>query len=49
MGLRACLGMLLVSLGACAHIPEVVRIEVDGSTVEFNKKTPVAPADAPHP
>lgn len=48
MRLRACLGTLLLALGACAHIPEIVRIEVDGSTIEFKKKpgTPAASDDA---
>lgn len=43
MRLRACLGMLLLGLGACAHIPDHIRIDIDGSTIEIVKEP--APAD----
>lgn len=39
----ACLGPLLLAASACAHIPDHIRLEVDGSTVEVIKKPPVAP------
>ena len=38
MRLSACLGIVLLATGACAHIPEVIRFEVDGSTVEIKKR-----------
>lgn len=44
MRLNACLGIVLLATGACAHIPEVIRLEVDGSTVEI-KKRPEPPAE----
>ena len=52
MRLRACLGIVALGLGACAHLPEMVRIEIDGTSVEFKKEPappvpPSAPADAP--
>lgn len=43
MRLRACLGFMLLGLTACESLPSVVRIEVDGSTVRFEKK-PEPPA-----
>lgn len=43
MRLRACLGMLVLALSACAHIPDHIRIDIDGSTIEIVKE-PV-PAD----
>lgn len=43
MRLRAGMGVVLLALGACAHIPERILVEVDGSTIEINKKEPVAP------
>jgi len=50
MRLRACLGGLVLGLGACAQIPGEIRIDVDGSTLEFKKKpAPPAPAPAPAP
>lgn len=45
MRLRACLGMLLLGLGACTHIPDHIRIDVDGNTIEIVK----APASADDP
>lgn len=50
MRLRACLGIILLGLTACQSLPSVVRIEVDGSTLQFQKKPepPAPPApDAP--
>lgn len=44
MRLRACLGFVLVATSACTHIPDVIRLEVDGSTVEI-KKRPEPPAE----
>jgi len=43
MRLHACLGMLLLGLSACAHIPDHIRIDIDGSTIEIVKEP--APAD----
>lgn len=40
---RACLGILLLGLSACAHIPDHIRIDVDGSTIEIVKEP--APGD----
>lgn len=50
------LGPIVLALGACTHIPEDLRVVVDGSTLVF-KKAPEAggqpsaetapPADAP--
>ncbi|MDQ8757853.1 hypothetical protein RCO27_16625 [Sphingosinicella sp. LHD-64] len=41
----ACPGSLLLALGACAHIPDHIRVEVDGNAVEIVKKPAIAPAD----
>jgi hypothetical protein len=54
MRLRTCLGSLLLSLCACTEfsgaIPGAVRIDVDGTSLEFKKKpVEVAPAPAPSP
>lgn len=38
------IGLLLLALGACQSLPAIVRIEVDGSTLEFKKKVPEASA-----
>ena len=46
MRLRACLGGLVLGASACAQIPGEIRIDVDGSTLEFKKK-PAPPAPAP--
>jgi hypothetical protein len=55
----ASLALVALALCACSTIPSVIRIEVDGSTLEFKKKEPPAPeprepmsnssADAPSP
>lgn len=42
----ACLGLILFATGGCAQIPELVRVDVDGSTLEFKKK-PAPPAVPP--
>jgi hypothetical protein len=39
----ACIGIMLAALAACQSIPSVIRIEVDGSTLEFKKKEPPEP------
>lgn len=45
MRLRACLGMIVLGLGGCAHIPAHLMLDVDGSIVEFKKKEPPVPAE----
>jgi hypothetical protein len=40
------IGMLLLGLAGCQSLPAIVRIEVDGSTLEFKKKVP-EPEPAP--
>ena len=55
----AAIGFMLLALAGCETLPAVVRIDVDGSTLEFKKKVPPAPdatvteagnsADAPAP
>ena len=37
------IGMLLLGLAGCQSLPALVRIEVDGSTLEFKKKVQPAP------
>lgn len=46
MRLRACLGLILLGLGGCAHIPAHLLLDVDGSTVEIKKK-PAQEAEQP--
>lgn len=43
MRLRACLGSLLLLCGACAELPKTLRVEVDGHSVEVERKK--EPAD----
>ena len=43
MRLRAGMGLVLLALGACAHIPERIFVDIDGSTIEIKKKEPLAP------
>jgi len=38
MRLRACLGFILLGLTACESLPALIRVEVDGSSVEFKKQ-----------
>jgi hypothetical protein len=45
---RICLGIILLGASACAHLPELVRIEVDGNSVELKRK-PEPPASDPQP
>jgi hypothetical protein len=49
MRLKVCLGIILLGLGACTTIPGFVRLEVDGSTIEFNKKPEPEPPAAASP
>lgn len=44
MRLRVCIGLLLLATGGCAHIPEHIRIDVDGNSFEVITK-PAAPDD----
>ena len=46
----AAIGFLSLALAGCENLPALVRIDVDGSTLEFKKKeppTPPAPAQEP--
>jgi hypothetical protein len=47
MRLRACLGFILLGLTACQGLPSIVRIEVDGSSLQFQKKPEPAAPPAP--
>ena len=51
MRLRACLALLLLATtSACSYIPESLRFELGGSTLEFKKKPPEpAPSSVPEP
>lgn len=50
MRLRVCLGTILLGVSACATLPQLVRIDVDGSTVEVKRKPePPAPGNAQEP
>jgi hypothetical protein len=40
MRLRACLGIMLLGLSACESLPSIVRVEIDGTVVRFEKKKP---------
>ena len=40
------IGIIMCALAGCQSIPSVIRIEVDGATLEFKKKGPPAPAPA---
>lgn len=40
---RAGIGLIMCALAGCQSIPSVIRIEVDGSTLEFKKKAPPVP------
>ncbi len=42
------IGIMLLGLAGCQSLPSIVRIEVDGSTLEFKKKLPPVP-DLPAP
>ena len=41
MRLRACLGGLLLALGACGHLPERIVVQIDGNTIEIEKRRAV--------
>ena len=41
------IGMLLLALAGCQSLPALVRIEVDGSTLELKKKVTTAPEPPP--
>ena len=43
MRLRACIGGLLLGASACAALPEMVRIEVDGRMIELRQRGLPAP------
>ena len=44
------IGIMLLALAGCQNLPAFMRIEVDGSTLEFKKKVPPAPEPpAPEP
>lgn len=40
------IGIIMCALAGCQSIPSVIRIEVDGSTLEFKKKEPPVPEPA---
>ena len=37
------IGIITLVLAGCQALPSLVRIDVDGSTLEFKKKVPPAP------
>ncbi len=37
------IGIMLLVLAGCQSLPSTIRIEIDGSTLEFRKKEPPAP------
>ena len=47
MRLKACLGIALLGLGACTTVPGFIRLDVDGTTVEFKKPEPEPAPPAP--
>ena len=44
---KAGFGFVLLGLGACTHLPGIVRIDVDGSTLEFKKDPNASAPGAP--
>jgi hypothetical protein len=44
----ASIGIMLLALAGCQSLPALVRIEVDGATLEFKKKA-APPPDLPAP
>jgi len=50
MRLRACLGgVALMSLAACESIPQNVKIDVDGQTLELKRKPAPAETNSAEP
>jgi hypothetical protein len=49
MQLRACLGVALLALGACAAIPKGIHIVVDGTTLDFKRAPETAAEPEPAP
>ena len=50
MRLRAGLGLLLLGVGGCAHLPEGVKVDLENTVVEVGPcrcKLPVPSASAP--
>jgi hypothetical protein len=43
MRLFACLGLIACGVSACAHIPDHIRLEIDGGSIEIKK--PPAPVE----
>ena len=37
------IGIVLLGLAGCENLPANLRVEVDGSTLEFKKKVPPTP------
>ena len=42
-------GFMMLALAGCQNLPALVRLDVDGSTLEFKKKEPAPPPPAPVP
>lgn len=59
MRLRACLILLLVGLGGCAHLPEGVKVDLENGVIEVGPcrcklprpgvPTPIPPSDDEQP
>ena len=49
MRLRAWLRVVLLGSSACAYIPETLRVEAGGNTLEFRKKPAVPSPATPRP
>jgi hypothetical protein len=49
MRLKACLGIVLLGTGACTYVPDALRVELGGSTLQFAKKPVAPPPEAPPP
>jgi hypothetical protein len=49
MRLRACIGLLLAAVGGCAHIPDHIRVDIDGHTVEVVKAPLADDEERPEP
>jgi hypothetical protein len=47
---RACIPLLLLAFGGgCAQIPDHVRVEIDGGSIEFKKAPPPLATGDPTP